>query len=186
MEPEIKVIKEEHNFTSDEKLKFCGYGEWVEESDSLHFEYLGYEAIIYRIFKKEIFCPQEAYFGGHLCGYVKIPEDHPYFRKEDIDIDCHGGITFNEVHEEHFIGFDCGHSMDYVPTMALMRKTRPELIELDKMMPEELRYHPIFNPIYRNMKYCIKECISIITKLNDISKEVLRKSKEDLNAKTPN
>lgn len=167
MKSDLKIIKDEHHWTSEEKLRFCGCGEWVEESDVFEFEYLGYHACVIRVFKKEPFAKELAYFGGHFCGYVRIPDNHPYFKNEDIDLDCHGGLTFNEAHEEHWVGFDCGHSMDRIPTMEHMRNTRPELIEIRKQfpIPEGMEHHPLFNPVYRNMDYCIEECKTMITQL---------------------
>lgn len=34
--------------------------------------------------------------GSHYCGYVKIPESHPFHGRpyDYIDVDCHGGLTF--------------------------------------------------------------------------------------------
>jgi hypothetical protein len=61
---------------------------------------------------------------GFRCGYVRIPEEHPWYGKEydDLqDVDCHGGLTFGETVDKeedsylpvgHWIGFDCGHSFD--------------------------------------------------------------------------
>lgn len=168
MTKDYKITNEKHIWTSDLKLKFCGYGEWVEEADVTDIEYLGYKASVVRVFKKEPFAIQEAYFGGHLCGYVKIPENHPYFKKYEVEIDCHGGITFNEAHEEHWIGFDCAHSGDYIPTMEYFRKTSPELIEIRKAFtsPEGFETHPWFNPTYKNVNYCIQECMSMIDQLD--------------------
>ena len=174
MNDKVKIIKEEHHWTSDEKIKWLGYGESVEEADVTEFEYLGYHAAVMRVIKKEPYCIQEAYFGGHLCGYVRIPETHPYFRKEDIDLDCHGGINFNEAHEEHWIGFDCAHSGDYVPTMEYMRKTDPALIEIKEMfpLPEGFEDFELFNPTYGNMNYCIGECIDMIDQLNAVANAI--------------
>ncbi len=179
---EIKITKEEHIWTSDEKLKWLGYGEWVEEYDGIEFEYFGISCIITRVLKREPYAKEEAYFGGHFCGYVRIPEEHLYFRKEDIDLDCHGGITFNQIHEEHWIGFDCAHSADYIPSMQLIRKTMPELIELRKMfpIPEDLKNHPWDNPIYRNMEYCIKECKRMIEQLVNLDKNTYNKRAESI------
>ena len=174
MKSEMNIIKEEHHWRSDEKIKHCGYGEWVEEPDVFHFEHLGYEACICRCFVKEPFAKEEAYFGGHLCGYVKIPEDHPYFRKKDIILDCHGGITLNESHEEHWVGFDCGHSGDKVPTMEHLRNTRPELIALKKdfPIPPGMEDHYLFNPRYRNLDYCIEECKNMIFELKQVTSQL--------------
>jgi hypothetical protein len=167
MTHDYKIMEQHHHWTSEEKLKFCGYGEWVEEVDSLILEYLGYEAAIIRVFKREYYADPEAYFGGHLCGYVRIPNTHPYFRNVKINLDCHDGITFNEIHEEHWIGFDCAHLGDYVPTLEFLRKTMPELIEIRKRLPipEGMEDHPIYNPVYRNVNYCIDECKKIIEQL---------------------
>lgn len=54
---------------------------------------------------------------GHLCGYVEVPDGL------DIDvneIDCHGGITFNDHWDGfptsgRYIGFDCMHYGDWFP-----------------------------------------------------------------------
>ena len=167
----IKITTEKHFWTSEEKLKWLSYGEWVEEADSLVFEYLGYKALVIRILKKEPNSREEAYFGGYLCGYVVIPSDHPYFGKEEIDIDCHGELTFNESQQVHLIGFDCAHSGDYVPTIELMRKTYR--IKNRYPIPEVYKDLLMFNPVYKNMKYCINQCIHIIDQLiieNEITK----------------
>jgi hypothetical protein len=167
MNDKVKIIKEEHHWTSDEKIKWLGYGEWIEECDVTEFEYLGYQALVMRVMKRELYCPHAGYFGGHLCGYVGIPETHPYFRKKELDIDGHHGITFNEAHEEHWIGFDCGHTGDYIPTVEHMRKTNPELKKINEMFPlkEGFEKFGLFNPVYRNMEYCIQCCIEIIYQL---------------------
>ena len=61
------------------------------------------------------------------CGYVRIPEDHPYYgqkyqdndREIESKMDVHGGITFsdkkirrNSSDEGWYIGFDCNHHTD--------------------------------------------------------------------------
>lgn len=172
MENKIKITKEEHLWTSDIKLKFCGYGEWVEEIDLIEFEYLGYQARVIRIFAEEPFAEEEAYFGGHLCGYVKIPKEHPYYGKgrDDIDIEVHGGVTYNEIAEDHWIGYDCAHSQDYVPANEHWEKNSPRIQYIRDLfpIPEEYKKYSIFNPAYRNMEYCINTCINMIDHLNNI------------------
>ena len=59
---------------------------------------------------------------GFRCGYMQVPEGHPWYGKsyDDLhDVDVHGGLTFSEMVKEgntlfpgYWIGFDCGHSMD--------------------------------------------------------------------------
>ena len=55
--------------------------------------------------------------GTHFCAYVRLPKYHPFYKLpyEDIDLDCHGGLTFGEMTdfenvrvqewESHFLGF---------------------------------------------------------------------------------
>lgn len=183
MNEKIKITKQQHIWTSEKKLKFCGYGEWVEEADVTEIEYLGYEACIVRVFKREIYAKEEAYFGGHLCGYVKIPDSHPYHGQKDVDLDGHGGLTFNSLEEEHWVGFDCAHSGDLVPTMEHMRNTRPELIEIKKQfpIPEGFEDHPWWKPVYKNIDYCIQECINMIDQLLNVEMtDMIQKGAEAL------
>ena len=62
--------------------------------------------------------------GMHPTAYVRIPENHRYYKKdaEEIDIDVHGGITYscdylyienNQKMEGWFIGWDYAHLGDY-------------------------------------------------------------------------
>jgi hypothetical protein len=72
---------------------------------------------------------------GSLCGYVRIPDSHPWFDKgygssfcghdgcyehtPAAIIDVHGGLTFAGrpigIEAGHWFGFDCSHSGDLVP-----------------------------------------------------------------------
>lgn len=62
---------------------------------------------------------------GYRCGYVSLPDGHEFEKKNvgDIEIDCHGGVTFNS--NDHiakdlvlipdpntWLGFDCMHYGD--------------------------------------------------------------------------
>lgn len=167
--PHLEV--NEHLWTADEKLKWFGYGEWVEEVDQVKFNYLGYQCLIVRICKQEPFAVEEHFFGGHLCGYIQIPRTHPYFTQvsEEIDMDCHGGLTFNEFHEEHWVGFDCGHTCDYIPSIELFKRRSAELQELRRIMliPSAFADSPLFNPVYRNMEYCIRQCMYMAIQLQN-------------------
>ena len=54
---------------------------------------------------------------GHLCGYVGVTDDHPWFGEsyhEHHDVDVHGDLTFSEYIPElssniWWFGFDGGH-----------------------------------------------------------------------------
>jgi hypothetical protein len=157
--------KRENLYDREFKLKFMGEGEWLDEPDSITFEHEGIKCLVYRAIKTEPYCLTDPYFGGHLCGYIYLPPDHPLYNKECYDqFDCHHGITFQQVNEEGFmIGFDCAHSGDLIPSMEHMRNTVPELMEIKKLYPapEGFEKHFLFNPTYRNVDFCIKECKSL-------------------------
>lgn len=47
-----------------------------------------------------------------LCGYIKLPDGHPWLELGyEVDCDIHGGITYNQDGE---VGFDCGHHGDHI------------------------------------------------------------------------
>lgn len=148
------------------KLKFMGYGDWLDEPDVVKFEYKGIKCEIHRCVKREIYAKEEAYFGGHLCGYIFVPKGHPLYEKEmfDIDLDCWRGVSFTHPSLEGWmIGFDCAHSGDLVPTTEHMRNTRPELKRIKEMFPPPEGYEncPLFHPTYKNIDFCIKQCKSM-------------------------
>lgn len=72
--------------------------------------------------------------GRHPCGYVCLPKDNKNFGKfyDDIDVDCHGGLTFSDetisfleysdkykcmvktsIKDKWIIGWDYAHYGDY-------------------------------------------------------------------------
>lgn len=71
---------------------------------------------------------------GNYCGYVEIPENHPFYQCNYIgcdsklnSLDVHGGITFSDDSKElcyelssNFwcIGFDCAHAGDFVENVS--------------------------------------------------------------------
>ena len=86
--------------------------------------------------------------GGHLCGYVGVPEGHPWFEVDYDDVRCgdedqswpsvNGGLTYaGFCHQRDdpsvgichipqagrpdrvwWLGFDCAHAHDYSPGFA--------------------------------------------------------------------
>lgn len=104
-----------HLLTSEEKLLAWGIGEWVEEADEYEFSFEGYECKVLRISSPEA----GTLSLGHLCGYVTIPANHPWFEKhyDEIECDVYGGLTYSGLEEDstYQIGFDCSHSMDVTP-----------------------------------------------------------------------
>ena len=145
MNPEIEDTREL-------KKQSWGDGEWVNEPDFLEFEDRGYKCIVSRI--------TEA--GGHLCGYITLPENHPWRKQEYHEIDCevHGGITFSEENEEgdHMIGFDCAHSSDICPGSAGSGGTFLQFMTA-LTDPINLKRHKS----YKNMDFVIKELKKLVT-----------------------
>lgn len=109
-----------------------GEGPWQHEPDRIQWNYAGFACLMVR---SEM---------GHWCGYVGLPEDHPYFGEHYDQAELpgpgvHGGLTYSDfcqgpichVPEPGFpdrvwwLGFDCAHSGDVSPrSEALLRKHR--------------------------------------------------------------
>lgn len=92
---------------------------------------------------------------GFRCGYARVPEGHPFFRKgwDDIGIDVHGGITYAEYGTEKtewWLGFDCAHNGD---------APDPELPGSEQL--EGLRAGTVKSQAYAEAE-CIKMCNAII------------------------
>lgn len=86
---------------------------------------------------------------GSWCGYVGVPEGHPWHGKgydQCDDVDVHGGLTFasscsegpaeqsichvpapGEADNVWWLGFDCAHCMDMSPGMTAYRAVLPRL-----------------------------------------------------------
>lgn len=110
--------------------------EWEQELDRVEFTHCGFKCLIMRN-------PESK----HLNGYVALPSGHPYYGKDDIDVEAHGGLTFAKegdgVSWEQgywWIGFDCAHWGDYAPGMG-----------------EILGRGPREHETYRNIKYVTNE-----------------------------
>lgn len=76
-------------------------------------------------------------YGTHPCAYVRLPKSHPYsgMDMDDMDISCHGGITFyGEFNDKvldkgfpndgEYIGWDYAHAGDYYYYPALIMKKK--------------------------------------------------------------
>ena len=142
-----------------EKLALYGPGEWIDEPDEMDFEYMGYS------------CKIKRNMMGSLCGYVKVPKDHPFFGKsyDDIPIEVHGGLTYAEnLDDGYWIGFDCGHSGDLSPYSNKQRELNPFFKELHEDLQKTLKE---FNPncawieTYKNIEYVIVECQKMVEQL---------------------
>lgn len=158
---------EEHEFTSDQKLKWFGYGEWVEEPDHLEFYYKGYHCKVIRICVRESFASGGSYYGGYLCGYMEIPKDHLYYGDKNLKLICHGGFMINEPRERHWIGFACTDLLDIIPSVELHRKkgeTKGLIVGTEYLERFGKRK-------YKNIAYVINECKKIVDHLDLIKVE---------------
>ena len=91
-----------------------------------------------------------------LCGYVKLPKEHKYYGKDDLEIpvDVHGGLTWTgELKNEqgYWIGFDCAHIDDLIPYTHF----------------EYPKYMQIGTDVYRTMDYVEQEIKSMINQLEE-------------------
>ncbi len=111
---------------------------------------------------------------GTWCGYVGVPEDHPFFGDDydqHYDLNVHGGLTFadachgmeesgkgichpnDEGDHVWWFGFDCAHYMDKIPNrrMSAMDGT------------------------YRNQEYVTAEVTSLAKQLAETSQWLRKK-----------
>ncbi len=162
-----------HILTSEEKLKYWGYGEWVEEPDVIEFEHQGFKCCVLRCIAKE--CDGQLSL-GHLCGYVCVPKDHPKYGKdafEEFDkVDVHGGLTYGDFqYEEYWVGFDCAHSGDITPSLEALKKKYPKspfAQEWEEMKKRYPNCH-LFNPTYKNISFVVEECKNLAEQLKEMA-----------------
>lgn len=100
-----------------------GPGPWQDEPDRVEWIAFGFACLITR-----------TEYPGNLCGYLAVPEGHPWFEKgyADIHAQVHGGVNYaahcsgKVCHTpepgmpDHvwWLGFDCGHGFDLMPAMV--------------------------------------------------------------------
>lgn len=143
-------------------------GPWDSEPDKIQFEAHGLPCLIVR---------HES--GGHLCGYVGVGPDHPFYQK-DYDtppVQVHGGLTYAslcvEDDKEHGIchvaqpgqpdpawwfGFDCAHVWDMSPgTRASLAKYGIDTSPID---PYET---------YKTIEYVRAQTIDLALQLSEVT-----------------
>lgn len=155
-------MEEKHLFTKEQKTEWFGDGEWTTEPDAIRFEHCGFKCSILRTVVEETNGDK---FGGFLCGYVEVPQDHPWAQSDKYpDVQIHGGITcFEKSENGKTVGFDCAHSGDLAPSFEIFRKryrTGPRsqfFEETKKMFPD----NRMLNPTYKSIAYVIEETKSL-------------------------
>lgn len=152
-------ITEKHRYTSDQKIKWFGYGEWVEEPDEIFFEHIGISCKILRMTGlSEVLGDSigqvETVCGGHLCGYCKIPEEVlPGLDVNETHFEVHGGITYGRIEEDNCLwtGFDCAHAHDISPGME---------VYMASLFAFPIKI-PLCERSYKNIQYVMRECKSL-------------------------
>ena len=127
-------------------------GPWTTEPDFLDGTTNGYKWEIHRN------------RSGVLCGYIYLPQGHPWYGKpyDDIPAEVHGGLTFSDgnftepTEDGWKIGFDCAHGYDLIPSMLAVREQQaaagykdpyPQYADLD---------------VYRDFPYVLGEINGLI------------------------
>ena len=162
---ERESIESEHCISSDVKLTHWGNGPWVEELDFVKWKYKGIVCLVKRAYVVEGFHLGHLSL-GNLNGYIQVPKEHPWFKKDynDIDVEVHGGLTFGEIRDEgeFWIGFDCAHSFDIVPSIE------PTRTETDKEICKKHGISPSSNLLmrsYKDINFVKAECESMVDQL---------------------
>lgn len=166
-------MEEQHLYTSDQKIEWWGYGEWVEEPDAVLFEYEGFQCQVIREAYQVI---REAYykkfhmFGGYLCGYILVPKEHPYLKQKEIHVSVFRGIkSFGLVNDGNYLlEFDCFQSNDICPSIEFSKKSQTEPMELKSKLPSS---NIPFEKEYRNISFCINQCRYIVDQMLKIKNE---------------
>jgi len=162
------VIDENTDFTRPSLLP--GHRPWDNEPASLRWTdaATGYKCYLVR-------SPL-----GSLCGYVKVPHNHPWRGKKyygknirgrrygirlELRIEVHGGITFSGKPRRstggslrgHWFGFDCAHFQDMVPALVkLCGLNTPTLFE---------------GCVYRDVSFVKAECAKLAGQLRRVSRK---------------
>lgn len=120
---------------------------------------------------------KRSHFGGSLCGYVGVPEGHPWHGKgyselEDV-VGVHGGLTYADLCQEDgpegetichipgpgepeplwWVGFDCGHAFDFAPGMAARERAMG--------IPPMPDFKGLPRVTYRTIAYVKSECAAL-------------------------
>ncbi len=111
---------------------------------------------------------------GHLCGYVGVPKDHPWYGLDYHDLESvvsvHGGLTYaDKCDGEHichvveegeddvwWLGFDFAHSGD----KTFLTPDHQRIFDLHILHP------PPFSYTYKDMKYVARECRRLASQID--------------------
>ncbi len=115
---------------------------------------------------------------GYWCGYVGVAEGHPSYgvNYDDVYVGVHGGLTFSDKcrpgntedrgichipgpgEPDHvwWLGFDCGHCMDYSPNDLKRAEERGGMWRIDT------------GSSYRTLAYVKEQCRQLAEQLANL------------------
>jgi len=98
---------------------------------------------------------------GVWCGYTIIPKSFPLDFEQEINLNCHGGVTYQNTNSDGdlLVGFDCGHHGDLVPKLLELEDNfyTPRVYLSDALVKE--------NSVYRDKQYVIDEVNSMVEQI---------------------
>jgi hypothetical protein len=152
----------QHHNESEEEKKSWPSGPWNQEANRVEWRdaETGLPCLIVRNHM------------GALCGYVGVPPGHPDHGKDydDVDVEVHGGLTYaapcsegvichvpqeGEPDDVWWLGFDCAHYLDIVPSMLRLRGQLKEVTGVDIAPPQATGY--TVEETYRTLGYVEEE-----------------------------
>lgn len=100
-------------------------GPWDDEPDRIEWRFEDNPSLVCLMVRNQM---------GAWCGYVGLPAEHPFHGDkydDHYDLNVHGGPTYSAACAGHichvpepgepdnvwWIGFDCGHWMDRIPSL---------------------------------------------------------------------
>jgi len=122
----------EHKKICDQTREEMNDGPWKSEPDRYEFKAYSYDCLLSR--NRFLFV---------WCGYVAVPKGHPAYEKQrdDIEVSIHGGLTYGgKCHDlichggkddVYWVGFDCGHYEDIIPSMDKYMDNMPSFLKED-------------------------------------------------------
>ena len=99
---------------------------------------------------------------GHRCGYVGVPEDHPWHGKgyDDVDLDVHGGLTYADARDDlWWFGYDCAHLGDAAD---------PDLMSDKYKTFSWSRALTFGGDTIKTLDFCVNECESMAAQLGAV------------------
>lgn len=106
------------------------------------------------------------------CGYTIIPKSFPLDFEQEINLNCHGGVTYQNTNPDGdlVVGFDCTHHGDLIPKLLELQDNFYSLLSDE-------------NSVYRDKQYVIDEVNSMVEQiLNIVSVERHLKINKILNS----